>query len=260
MQDPEWGRWWVKGRWGPFGDRCRGCPRCCPEGLVMSAEAEVRGQSQEPKKGQRPALHGHTPTRISQPWACLGFIVCRTSGRGPASLQGAFLTVGRAVPGGAGCLASVHQGLSQADSPGADRVLLCPDRWVTGEWEACSQSCGRTGMQVRSVRCIQPLHNNTTRSVHTKHCNDARPEGRRACNRELCPGRWRAGPWSQVSSAPALCPQPPNQAWVGLKWPGRSTWARMQFLPWATSCRSQGTRGSTWLWETQWNVYLYSAG
>eukprot|EP00069_Balaena_mysticetus_P022543 bmy_03343T0 len=71
--------------------------------------------------------------------------------------------------------------------------------WVTGEWEACSQSCGRTGMQVRSVRCIQPLHNNTTRSVHTKHCNDARPEGRRACNRELCPGRWRAGPWSQCS-------------------------------------------------------------
>ncbi|MEJ1272884.1 hypothetical protein NN561_003741 [Cricetulus griseus] len=71
--------------------------------------------------------------------------------------------------------------------------------WVAGEWEPCSQSCGRTGMQVRSVRCIQPLHNNTTRSVHTKHCNDHRPESRRACNRELCPGRWRAGSWSQCS-------------------------------------------------------------
>uniref|UniRef100_A0A8C0MH25 ADAM metallopeptidase with thrombospondin type 1 motif 2 n=1 Tax=Canis lupus familiaris TaxID=9615 RepID=A0A8C0MH25_CANLF len=71
--------------------------------------------------------------------------------------------------------------------------------WVTGEWEPCSQSCGRTGTQARSVRCVQPLHNNTTRSVHTKHCNDARPEGRRACNRELCPGRWRAGSWSQCS-------------------------------------------------------------
>lgn len=71
--------------------------------------------------------------------------------------------------------------------------------WVTGEWESCSQSCGRTGTQTRSVRCIQPLHNNTTRSVHTKHCDDARPEGRRACNRELCPGRWRTGPWSQCS-------------------------------------------------------------
>lgn len=80
-----------------------------------------------------------------------------------------------------------------------DHLPLCPGRWVTGEWEPCTQSCGRTGMQVRSVRCIQPLHNNTTRSVHTKHCNDHRPESRRACNRELCPGRWRAGSWSQVS-------------------------------------------------------------
>ncbi|XP_060053295.1 A disintegrin and metalloproteinase with thrombospondin motifs 2 isoform X2 [Erinaceus europaeus] len=71
--------------------------------------------------------------------------------------------------------------------------------WVTGEWEPCSQSCGRTGSQARAVRCVQPLLDNTTRSVHTKHCNDARPEGRRACNRVLCPGRWRAGPWSQCS-------------------------------------------------------------
>ncbi|CAK6445182.1 unnamed protein product [Pipistrellus nathusii] len=71
--------------------------------------------------------------------------------------------------------------------------------WIMGEWEPCSQSCGRTGTQVRSVRCVQTLHNNTTRTVHTKHCNDARPESRRACNRELCPGRWRAGPWSQCS-------------------------------------------------------------
>ncbi|XP_054985172.1 A disintegrin and metalloproteinase with thrombospondin motifs 2 [Sorex araneus] len=71
--------------------------------------------------------------------------------------------------------------------------------WVTGEWEPCSQSCGRTGTQARSVRCVQPLQNNITRSVHSKHCNDARPEGRRPCNRELCPGRWRVGPWSQCS-------------------------------------------------------------
>lgn len=71
-----------------------------------------------------------------------------------------------------------------------------------GEWEPCSQSCGRIGTQARSVRCVQPLQNNITRSVHSKHCNDERPEGRRACNRELCPGRWRAGPWSQVSPAP----------------------------------------------------------
>ncbi|XP_076994271.1 A disintegrin and metalloproteinase with thrombospondin motifs 2 [Tamandua tetradactyla] len=71
--------------------------------------------------------------------------------------------------------------------------------WVTGEWEPCSQSCGRTGSQARVVRCIQALHDNTNRSMHSKYCNDARPEGRRACNRELCPGQWRMGPWSQCS-------------------------------------------------------------
>ncbi|NXI79589.1 ATS2 metalloproteinase, partial [Rhipidura dahli] len=85
--------------------------------------------------------------------------------------------------------------------------------WVTGEWEPCSKSCGKTGFQVRSVRCIQPLHDNTNRSVHTKYCNNDRPEGRRPCNRELCPAQWRIGPWSQCSAScgngtqdrPVLC-------------------------------------------------------
>uniref|UniRef100_A0A8D0GSP3 ADAM metallopeptidase with thrombospondin type 1 motif 2 n=1 Tax=Sphenodon punctatus TaxID=8508 RepID=A0A8D0GSP3_SPHPU len=71
--------------------------------------------------------------------------------------------------------------------------------WVTGEWEPCSKSCGKTGYQVRSVRCIQPLHDNTNRSVHTKYCSSDRPEGRRSCNRELCPAQWRIGSWSQCS-------------------------------------------------------------
>ncbi|XP_062826362.1 A disintegrin and metalloproteinase with thrombospondin motifs 2 isoform X2 [Anolis carolinensis] len=71
--------------------------------------------------------------------------------------------------------------------------------WVTGDWEPCSKTCGKTGIQVRSVRCIQPLHDNTNRSVHTKYCSSDRPEGRRACNRELCPAQWRIGPWSQCS-------------------------------------------------------------
>uniref|UniRef100_A0A8C9N8G5 ADAM metallopeptidase with thrombospondin type 1 motif 2 n=1 Tax=Serinus canaria TaxID=9135 RepID=A0A8C9N8G5_SERCA len=81
--------------------------------------------------------------------------------------------------------------------------------WVTGEWEPCSKSCGKTGYQVRSVRCIQPLQDNTNRSVHTKYCNNDRPEGRRPCNRELCPAQWRIGPWSQVTTSPnsSFCPK-----------------------------------------------------
>ncbi|XP_013920905.1 PREDICTED: A disintegrin and metalloproteinase with thrombospondin motifs 2 [Thamnophis sirtalis] len=71
--------------------------------------------------------------------------------------------------------------------------------WVTGDWEPCSKSCGKTGYQVRSVRCIQTLHDNTNRSVHTKYCSSDRPEGKRVCNRELCPAQWWIGPWSQCS-------------------------------------------------------------
>nr|XP_023690290.1 A disintegrin and metalloproteinase with thrombospondin motifs 2-like isoform X2 [Paramormyrops kingsleyae] len=71
--------------------------------------------------------------------------------------------------------------------------------WVTGEWETCSKSCGKMGYQMRSVRCIQPLYDGTNRSIHSKHCNNDRPEARRPCNRHLCPANWRVGPWSQCS-------------------------------------------------------------
>ncbi|XP_069055393.1 A disintegrin and metalloproteinase with thrombospondin motifs 2 [Pleurodeles waltl] len=71
--------------------------------------------------------------------------------------------------------------------------------WVTGDWETCSKTCGKSGYQFRSVRCIQPLQDNANRSVHSKYCSENRPEARRSCNRELCPAQWRVGPWSQCS-------------------------------------------------------------
>ncbi|KAF7650586.1 hypothetical protein LDENG_00123430, partial [Lucifuga dentata] len=74
-----------------------------------------------------------------------------------------------------------------------------PPIWVTGEWLNCSKPCGKTGLQIRSVSCVQPLDDNTTRSIHNKHCNDNRPESRRACNRHPCPAQWRVGPWTQCS-------------------------------------------------------------
>uniref|UniRef100_A0A674DRF5 ADAM metallopeptidase with thrombospondin type 1 motif 2 n=1 Tax=Salmo trutta TaxID=8032 RepID=A0A674DRF5_SALTR len=70
--------------------------------------------------------------------------------------------------------------------------------WITGDWEECSSSYGKTGYQSRSVRCQQPLSGGGQRSIHSKYCNDDRPEGRRPCNRQLCPAQWRVGPWSQV--------------------------------------------------------------
>lgn len=74
-----------------------------------------------------------------------------------------------------------------------------PPIWVTGEWQNCSKPCGKTGMQIRSVSCVQPSEDNTTRSIHNKHCSDDRPESRRPCNRHPCPTQWRVGPWSQCS-------------------------------------------------------------
>ncbi|CAH2276707.1 A disintegrin and metallo ase with thrombospondin motifs 2 [Pelobates cultripes] len=71
--------------------------------------------------------------------------------------------------------------------------------WVTGEWEPCSVTCGKSGYQSRTVRCIQPLSDNTNRSVHSKYCNENRPEAKRPCNRQACPAHWRIGPWSQCS-------------------------------------------------------------
>ncbi|XP_041948018.1 LOW QUALITY PROTEIN: A disintegrin and metalloproteinase with thrombospondin motifs 2 [Alosa sapidissima] len=71
--------------------------------------------------------------------------------------------------------------------------------WESGEWEECSRTCGKTGYQVRSVRCVQPQADGSRRFIHSKFCNDDRPESRQPCNRQLCPAQWRAGPWSLCS-------------------------------------------------------------
>lgn len=99
----------------------------------------------------------------------------------------------------------------QTDSLGSCPVsthpgCLCPTvshSWVTGEWQNCSKTCGKTGTQIRTVSCVQPSEDNTTRSIHNKHCNDHRPESRRACNRHPCPTQWRVGTWSQVRPSPS---------------------------------------------------------
>uniref|UniRef100_A0A1A8IWL5 ADAM metallopeptidase with thrombospondin type 1 motif, 2 n=1 Tax=Nothobranchius kuhntae TaxID=321403 RepID=A0A1A8IWL5_NOTKU len=76
----------------------------------------------------------------------------------------------------------------------------CPSPiWVAGEWQNCSMPCGKAGSQVRSVSCVQPLEDNTTRLIHNKYCSDDRPESRRQCNRFPCSTQWRVGPWSQCS-------------------------------------------------------------
>uniref|UniRef100_A0A6Q2Y6R4 ADAM metallopeptidase with thrombospondin type 1 motif, 3 n=1 Tax=Esox lucius TaxID=8010 RepID=A0A6Q2Y6R4_ESOLU len=72
-------------------------------------------------------------------------------------------------------------------------------QWISEEWEHCSKTCGSLGFQIRTVRCIQFLHEGTNRSVHNKYCNGEKPENRRPCNRLPCPAQWRTGAWSQCS-------------------------------------------------------------
>uniref|UniRef100_U3K103 ADAM metallopeptidase with thrombospondin type 1 motif 3 n=1 Tax=Ficedula albicollis TaxID=59894 RepID=U3K103_FICAL len=71
--------------------------------------------------------------------------------------------------------------------------------WAADEWEHCTKTCGSSGYQLRTVRCIQPLADGTNRSVPARLCGGERPESRRACNRAPCPAPWKAGPWSQCS-------------------------------------------------------------
>uniref|UniRef100_A0A668AHS7 ADAM metallopeptidase with thrombospondin type 1 motif 2 n=1 Tax=Myripristis murdjan TaxID=586833 RepID=A0A668AHS7_9TELE len=87
----------------------------------------------------------------------------------------------------------------RGDTRDCNQKACPPPIWVTGEWQNCSKPCGKTGQQIRSVSCVQPSDDNTTRSIHSKHCNDNRPEARRPCNRHPCPAQWRVGPWSQCS-------------------------------------------------------------
>uniref|UniRef100_A0A8C5PUS0 ADAM metallopeptidase with thrombospondin type 1 motif 14 n=1 Tax=Leptobrachium leishanense TaxID=445787 RepID=A0A8C5PUS0_9ANUR len=73
--------------------------------------------------------------------------------------------------------------------------------WVAEEWGTCSKTCGKLGVQIRLVQCIQHLQNGTNRTIHTKYCIAERPEQRRPCNRLPCPAQWRTGAWSQCSSS-----------------------------------------------------------
>ncbi|KAM7397386.1 hypothetical protein PAMA_005609 [Pampus argenteus] len=77
-------------------------------------------------------------------------------------------------------------------------------RWVTGDWEDCSASCGQTGWQRRWVSCQQASSRGQQqqfqmRSVHSNLCGDKRPDTKRTCNRFPCPATWRAGPWTPCS-------------------------------------------------------------
>ncbi|XP_054629800.1 A disintegrin and metalloproteinase with thrombospondin motifs 3 isoform X2 [Dunckerocampus dactyliophorus] len=72
-------------------------------------------------------------------------------------------------------------------------------QWMSEDWEHCTKTCGSLGFQIRTVRCVQFLHDGTNRSIHSKYCSGEKPESRRPCNRVACPSQWRTGAWSECS-------------------------------------------------------------
>uniref|UniRef100_A0A668UB74 ADAM metallopeptidase with thrombospondin type 1 motif, 3 n=2 Tax=Oreochromis aureus TaxID=47969 RepID=A0A668UB74_OREAU len=72
-------------------------------------------------------------------------------------------------------------------------------QWSSEEWEHCTKTCGSLGFQIRTVRCVQFLHDGTNRSIHSKYCSGEKPESRRPCNKVPCPAQWRTGAWSECS-------------------------------------------------------------
>ncbi|XP_045891335.1 A disintegrin and metalloproteinase with thrombospondin motifs 3 [Micropterus dolomieu] len=99
----------------------------------------------------------------------------------------------------------VHRGYCDANKKPKPIRRMCnlqdctQPQWISEEWEHCTKTCGSLGFQIRTVRCVQFLHDGTNRSVHSKYCSGEKPESRRPCNRVPCPAQWRTGAWSECS-------------------------------------------------------------
>lgn len=99
----------------------------------------------------------------------------------------------------------VHRGYCDASKKPKPIRRMCnlqdctQPQWISEEWEHCTKTCGSLGFQIRTVRCVQFLHDSTNRSVHSKYCSGEKPESRRPCNRVPCPSQWRTGAWSECS-------------------------------------------------------------
>ncbi|XP_042277969.1 A disintegrin and metalloproteinase with thrombospondin motifs 3 [Thunnus albacares] len=99
----------------------------------------------------------------------------------------------------------VHRGYCDASKKPKPIRRMCnlqdctQPQWTSEEWEHCTKTCGSLGFQIRTVRCVQFLHDSTNRSVHSKYCSGEKPETRRPCNRVPCPSQWRTGAWSECS-------------------------------------------------------------
>ncbi|XP_058177260.1 protein madd-4 [Anopheles ziemanni] len=73
---------------------------------------------------------------------------------------------------------------------------LCPPKWVTDDWRACSKPCGG-GIRERVVVCAEES-NGAKNKVPDEACRGVRPKNQEACNVQECP-KWVVGEWSGCS-------------------------------------------------------------
>ncbi|XP_075366966.1 A disintegrin and metalloproteinase with thrombospondin motifs 18 isoform X2 [Mycteria americana] len=74
----------------------------------------------------------------------------------------------------------------------------CPAYWSTGEWSACSKSCGG-GQQSRLIQCVQKRAFQREEVVAHSLCPVSTPTQLQMCNSQDCPPEWSTGLWSQCS-------------------------------------------------------------
>ncbi|KAL3870740.1 hypothetical protein ACJMK2_038784 [Sinanodonta woodiana] len=85
-----------------------------------------------------------------------------------------------------------------SEVPQPCNTLACPPRWRTGEWDACSMTCGG-GQRHRSVECVQE-ENNIEKVLSAFRCNGTpKPAEISQCNTQQCSGVWKVGPWGSCS-------------------------------------------------------------
>ncbi|XP_072752952.1 ADAMTS-like protein 1 isoform X2 [Anoplolepis gracilipes] len=73
----------------------------------------------------------------------------------------------------------------------------CTTKWMSGEWSACSASCGG-GLRTRSVFCTEENGNETTKLPDHKCSSTHKPRTQETCNTVSCP-MWETDKWSECS-------------------------------------------------------------
>ncbi|KAM9817553.1 A disintegrin and metalloproteinase with thrombospondin motifs 18 [Neosynchiropus ocellatus] len=74
----------------------------------------------------------------------------------------------------------------------------CPAQWLTGDWTACSRSCGG-GQQTRTLRCVRKVTYQREEVAAHSLCPVVTPAHLQPCNTHTCPPEWSTGAWTQCS-------------------------------------------------------------